>query len=93
MTTRKLIIVCPEATHCCGTGSPCYADRCKNDLGNKYPWLTVEIICGIEDPFIIRHGITKFPGFIFMKDNAVVTRHIGKYMDDTIEKTIAQLKW
>jgi len=93
MTSHKIVIVCPEASQCCGMGKPCYADRCKSNFNINYPGIEVEVICEPDDPFVLRHGIKRFPAFIFMKGEVVAAKRIGKYMDDTIHLALKQLRW
>jgi len=40
-----------------------------------------------------RFGITRFPVFLFMKDDSLVCKINGKYMDDTLIKQLESLKW
>lgn len=93
MTEHKIVIICPQETQCCGMGRPCYADRCKTDFNIHYPELEVEIISDLEDPFVLRHRIKRFPAFIFVKNGVIATKRIGKYMDDTIHLALKQLRW
>lgn len=40
-----------------------------------------------------RFGITRFPTFLFMKGESLVTRKTGKFLDNTLVNQLSQLRW